>query len=227
MYFKTLANARKAFAWVTDPLMMAGDGLPRDLTNSVGFLKKDVDTLSDCCYFDLVVFKDAKTAEKYVPNKITGWDRISEDFFNAMDVEISQITDLEELNKYKDKFPKLITADNKFDRNYFNTYYLDYFMNQHIPGTEYESGFLSKLGKKIEEKTGASYLFEGGGITVEDNGGLKSIERPLHRINDGVDSKFDIDALSETNDMRVFRFEVTQDINKPVSVVEIGADSKK
>lgn len=45
--------------------------------------------------------------------------------------------------------------------------------------------------------------------------------------NDGVDSKFDIDALSETNDMRVFRFEVTQDINKPVSVVEIGADAKK
>lgn len=45
--------------------------------------------------------------------------------------------------------------------------------------------------------------------------------------NDGVDSKFDIDALSETNDMRVFRFEVTSDTKAPISIVEIGADAKK
>ncbi len=203
--------------------MMAGDGLPRDLTNSVGFLKKDVDTLSDCCYFDLVVFKDAKTAEKYVPNKITGWDRISEDFFNAMDVEISQITDLEELNKYKDKFPKLITADNKFDRNYFNTYYLDYFMNQHIPGTEYESGFLSKLGKKIEEKTGANKLYQGAGITVQDGGGIRSIERAFDKSVAGNDYNFSIDGLESTKDMKIYRFEITSDISKPIKLVESGA----
>ena len=38
MYFKTLANARKDFAWVTDPLMISFEkGIPSELMATVGF----------------------------------------------------------------------------------------------------------------------------------------------------------------------------------------------
>lgn len=38
MYFKTLANARKDFAWVTDPLMISFEkGIPSELMAAVGF----------------------------------------------------------------------------------------------------------------------------------------------------------------------------------------------
>ena len=221
--WKTLASPNKSFAWMTDPLMIAGDGLPRDLTNSVGFLKKDVDSLSDCCYFDLVVFKDAKTAEKYIPNKITGWDRICEDFFNGMDEEIAKVTDPIELEKYKDRFPNLVTDKNTFDRDYFNKNYLDYFMNQHIPGTDYESGLLSKLGKKIEEKTGANKLYQGAGITVQEDGGIRSIERAFDKSIGGTDYNFNIDRLQATGEMKIYRFEITSDTSKPIKILEPGA----
>ncbi len=221
--WKTLASHNKSFAWMTDPLMIAGDGLPRDLTNSVGFLKKDVDSLSDCCYFDLVVFKDAKTAEKYIPNKITGWDRICEDFFNGMDEEIAKITDPIELENYKDRFPNLVTDLNTFNRDYFNKNYLDYFMNQHIPGTEYESGLLSKLGKKIEEKTGANKLYQGAGITVQEDGGIRCIERAFDKSIGGTDYNFNIDRLQATGEIKIYRFEVTSDTSKPIKILEPGA----
>lgn len=40
MYFKTLANARKDFAWVTDPLMISFEkGIPSELMAAVGFTK--------------------------------------------------------------------------------------------------------------------------------------------------------------------------------------------
>lgn len=221
--WKTLASPNKSFAWMTDPLMIAGDGLPRDLTNSVGFLKKDVDSLSDCCYFDLVVFKDAKTAEKYIPNKITGWDRICEDFFNGMDEEIAKITDPIELEKYKDIFPNLVTDFNTFNRDYFNKNYLDYFMNQHIPGTDYELGVKADLGEKIEKITGANKLYQGAGITVQEDGGIRCIERAFDKSIDGTDYNFSIDNLQDTRDMKIYRFEITSDTSKPIKIVEAGA----
>ena len=221
--WKTLASPKKSFAWMTDPLMIAGDGLPRDLTNSVGFLKKDVDSLSDCCYFDLVVFKDAKTAEKYIPNKITGWDRICEDFFNGMDKEIADIVDDPiKLKDYKKQFPNLVTDKNTFDRDYFNKHYLEYFSKEHIPGTEYESGLLSKLGKKIEEKTGANKLYQGAGITVQEDGGIRSIERAFDKSIGGTDYNFNIDRLQATGEMKIYRFEITSDTSKPIKIVEAG-----
>ena len=226
--WKTLASPNKSFAWVTDPLMINFEkGIPSELMDAVGFTKDYAKTDGKLkkVFADFVVFKDSKTAEKYIgSNDIIGWDKILDDFYTAMDKEIQSTSDLDIL---RDTFGELITDSGRFDIDLFKEKYYNYFVNDHVPGTPYPDDIKGILGAKIEEKTGASYLFEGGGITVEDNGGLKSIERPLHRINDGVDSKFDIDALSETNDMRVFRFEVTQDINKPVSVVEIGADSKK
>ena len=221
--WKTLASPKKSFAWMTDPLMIAGDGLPRDLTNSVGFLKKDVDSLSDCCYFDLVVFKDTKTAEKYIPNKITGWDRICEDFFNGMDEEIAKITDPIELEKYKDRFPNLVTDLNTFNRDYFNKNYLDYFMNQHIPGTDYELGVKADLGEKIEKITGANKLYQGAGITVQEDGGIRSIERAFDKSIGGTDYNFNIDRLQATGEMKIYRFEITSDTSKPIKIVEAGA----
>ena len=222
--WKTLASPNKSFAWMTDPLMIAGDGLPRDLTNSVGFLKKDVDSLSDCCYFDLVVFKDAKTAEKYIPNKITGWDRICEDFFNGMDKEIADIVDDPiKLKDYKNQFPNLVTDKNTFDRDYFNKHYLEYFSKEHVPGTEYESGLLSKLGKKIEEKTGANKLYQGAGITVQEDGGIRSIERAFDKSIGGTDYNFNIDRLQATGEMKIYRFEITSDTSKPIKILEPGA----
>ena len=204
-------------------------GFTKDYAKTEGKLEK--------VFADFVIFKDAKTAEKYIgSNDIIGWDKILDDFYTAMDKEVSEAYKLanektlpnkKAFNELKRKFGDLITNSGTFDRDLFNKRYYNYFVNEHVPGTEYEKGIKRTLGKKIEEKTGASYLFEGGGITVEEKGGLKSIERPIHRINDGVDSKFDIDTLSKTNDMRVFRFEVTSDTDAPISLVEIGADAKK
>lgn len=45
----------------------------------------------------------------------------------------------------KSKFPDLITRDSKFNTKVFEEKYLDYFMNQHVPGTMYEDSY-KKLG---------------------------------------------------------------------------------
>ncbi len=77
------------------------------------------------------------------------------------------------------------------------------------------------LGDIIYDFTGASNLFTGSGVTASANG-IENIERGFNNYKG-----FDISEMRDYQNIKIFRFEVTQDINKPVSVVEIGADSKK
>ena len=64
----------------------------------------------------------------------------------------------------------------------FKDKYLDYFMNRHIPGTEYKNEF-KELGNFISQYTGASNLFTGSGVTVSSRG-LENIERGFTRYKD-------------------------------------------
>ena len=61
MYFKTLANARKDFAWVTDPLMISFEkGIPSELMAAVGFTKEYAAEKGklEKVFADFIVFKD-------------------------------------------------------------------------------------------------------------------------------------------------------------------------
>ena len=70
----TFAEQKKPFAWVTDPYVLAGNDLPNDFRRSVGISETEEIIPGDKIWLDLVVFKDADTAKKYVPDKIIDWE---------------------------------------------------------------------------------------------------------------------------------------------------------
>ena len=96
-------------------------------------------------------------------------------------------------------------------------------MNQHIPGTKYELGVKADLGEKIEKITGANKLYQGAGITVQEDGGIRSIERAFDKSIGGTDYNFNIDRLQATGEMKIYRFEITSDTSKPIKILEPGA----
>ena len=79
----------------------------------------------------------------------------------------------------------------------FKDKYLDYFMNRHIPGTEYKEEF-KKLADFIYDYTGASELFTGSGVTVSN-----------------------IAAMRDYRNMKIFRFEVYNDTSKKIKRVYV------
>ena len=210
MYFKTLANARKDFAWVTDPYILAGNDLPNDFLRSVGFPESSMKTsTNDKIWLDLVVFKDADTAKKFIPNEVIDWKRITKELEDGINnANIDQINDL------RLTIPDLITKDNTFNRKLFEEKYLDYFMNQHVPGTKYDDSY-KKLGDIIYDFTGASNLFTGSGIIASANG-IENIERGFNNYKG-----FDISEMRDYQNIKIFRFEVINDASKKIKRVYV------
>ena len=87
-------------------------------------------------------------------------------------------------------------------------------MNRHIPGTEYKKEF-ENLGDFIYDYTGASNLFTGSGVTVSARG-LENIERGFTRYKD-----YNIAAMRDYRNIKIFRFEVHNDTSKKIKRVYI------
>ena len=111
-------------------------------------------------------------------------------------------------------FPDLFTKDNKFNTRLFKDKYLDYFMNWHIPGTEYKKEF-ENLGNFIYDYTGASNLFTGSGVTVSARG-LENIERGFTKYKE-----YNIAAMRDYKNIKIFRFEVYNDTSKKIKRVYV------
>ena len=205
----TFAEQKKPFAWVTDPYVLAGNDLPNDFRRSVGISETEEIIPDDKIWLDLVVFKDADTAKKYVPDKIIDWEMITKELENVLN-NANEDT----LENLISDFPDLFTKDNKFNIQLFKDKYLDYFMNQHIPGTEYKKEF-KKLADFIYDYTGASELFTGSGVTVSARG-LENIERGFTRYKD-----YNIAAMRDYRNIKIFRFEVHNDTSKKIKRVYI------
>ena len=130
----TFAEQKKSFAWVTDPYVLAGNDLPNDFRRSVGISETEKITPGDKIWLDLVVFKDADTAKKYVPDKVIDWEMITKELEtvvnNGSEKGIKEFTDL------KHSIPKLFKENNKFDTQFFKDKYLDYFMNRHVDSVQ-------------------------------------------------------------------------------------------
>ena len=205
----TFAEQSKPFAWVTDPYVLAGNDLPNDFRRSVGISETEEIIPDDKIWLDLVVFKDADTAKKYVPDKIIDWEMITKE----LETVINNANE-DTLENLISDFPDLFTKDNKFNIQLFKDKYLDYFMNQHIPGTEYKEEF-KKLTDFIYDYTGASELFTGSGVTVSARG-LENIERGFTRYKE-----YNIAAMRDYRNMKIFRFEVHNDTSKKIKRVYV------
>ena len=114
----------------------------------------------------------------------------------------------------KSKFPDLITRDSKFNTKVFEEKYLDYFMNQHVPGTKYSTEY-AELGNYIYDYTGASDLFTGSGVTASANG-IENIERGFNNYKD-----FEISEIRDYKNIKIFRFEVVNDISQKIKRVYV------
>lgn len=205
----TFAEQKKPFAWVTDPYVLAGNDLPNDFRRSVGISETEEIIPDDKIWLDLVVFKDADTAKKYVPDKVIDWEMITKELETVVNNGSEKgIKDLKSLKL------GLLTNENKFNTRLFKDKYLDYFMNQHIPGTEYKKEF-KKLADFIYDYTGASELFTGSGVTVSSRG-LENIERGFTRYKD-----YNIAAMRDYKNIKIFRFEVYNDTSKKIKRVYV------
>lgn len=207
---KTFAQQAKTFAWVTDPYILAGNDLPNDFLRSVGFPENSMKTsTNDKIWLDLVVFKDVDTAKKFIPDEVIDWKRITKELEDGINnANIDQINDL------RTTIPDLITKDNTFNRKLFEEKYLDYFMNQHVPGTKYKIEF-EDLGNIIYDYTGASDLFTGSGVTASANG-IENIERGFNNYKG-----FDISEMRDYRNIKIFRFEVINDASKKIKRVYV------
>ena len=228
----TLASPGKDFAWVTDPYILAGKNLPEDFMNSVGFTKSYINEVGDDrVFFDVIVFKDAKTAESIVPNQVTDWNVISDSFVKNIDVYLNKLkssTKPEEIVKFdmiKSNLKDLINSDGVFNKDLFLKKYLNYYVNEHLPGTPYQDGVFSDLGELIETITGASNLYGSGGITISENG-LENIERAFYNF-DNYQIK---QMMHDESAMKIYRYEIVKDISVrsdnsvKVNAVKIGGN---
>lgn len=205
----TFAEQKKPFAWVTDPYVLAGNDFPNDFRRSVGISETEEIIPGDKIWLDLVVFKDADTAKKYVPDKVIDWEMITKELENVLNNADSKI-----IKKAKSLIPELLTNEYKFNTRLFKDKYLDYFMNRHIPGTAYKKEF-ENLGDFISQYTGASNLFTGSGVTVSARG-LENIERGFTRYKE-----YNIAAMRDYKNIKIFRFEVYNDTSKKIKRVYV------
>lgn len=114
----------------------------------------------------------------------------------------------------KSNFPDLITRDSKFNTKVFEEKYLDYFMNQHVPGTKYSTEY-AELGNYIYDYTGVSDLFTGSGVTASANG-IENIERGFNNYKD-----FEIAKMRDYRNIKIFRFEVVNDTSERIKRVYV------
>ena len=121
---------------------------------------------------------------------------------------------IDQINDLRLTIPDLITKDNTFNGKLFEEKYLDYFMNQHVPGTKYDDSY-KKLGDIIYDFTGASNLFTGSGITASANG-IENIERGFNNYKG-----FDISEMRDYRNIKIFRFEVINDASKKIKRVYV------
>ena len=209
---ETFAAPNKPFAWVTDPYVLVGNDLPNNFLRSVGFPEKSMKTSeNDKIWIDLVVFKDADTANKFIPDEVIDWKRITQELENGINRE-DKVT----LYDLQSKFPDLITKDLKFNTKVFEEKYLDYFSIKHVPGTKYEDKYV-KLGDIIYDYTGASGLFTGSGVTASANG-LENIERGFNSY-----MNYKIPEMKDYKNIKIFRFEIQNKVSdiKRVYVKEV------
>ncbi|MBR4261521.1 MAG: hypothetical protein IKQ33_06215, partial [Clostridia bacterium] len=207
---KTFAQQSKPFAWVTDPYILAGNDLPNDFLHSVGFPETSMKTgANDKIWLDLVVFKDADTTKKFIPDEVIDWKRITKELENGINNTHSK-----DLSRFQAMFPDLINKENKFNTKIFEEQYLDYFMNQHVPGTKYSTEY-AELGNYIYDYTGASDLFTGSGVTASANG-IENIERGFNNYKD-----FEISEIRDYKNIKIFRFEVVNDISQKIKRVYV------
>jgi len=171
-----------------------------------------------------------ETAEKVIPNTVTTWERISEDFLNTVDTKLEWLK-TNKPNDYDDYIKGLgdlfDKSSGKFNKSLFKSDYLEYFSKEHIPGTPYKTGKETILGTLIDNCTGASYLFGGGGVTISENG-LENIERAFNKFDD-----FKIKKMNEKElDMKIYRLEIVSDgtvrpdRTTEIKKVRIGAEKK-
>ena len=114
----TFAEQSKPFAWVTDPYVLAGNDLPNDFRRSVGISETEEIIPDDKIWLDLVVFKDADTAKKYVPDKIIDWEMITKELETVINTGSEKgIKDLKSLKL------GLLTNENKFNTRLFKDKY--------------------------------------------------------------------------------------------------------
>lgn len=206
----TFAQHSKPFAWVTDPYILAGNDLPNDFLHSVGFPETSMKTgANDKIWLDLVVFKDADTTKKFIPDEVIDWKRITKELENGINNTHSK-----DLSRFQAMFPDLINKENKFNTKVFEEKYLDYFMNQHVPGTKYSTEY-AELGNYIYDYTGASDLFTGSGVTASANG-IENIERGFNNYKD-----FEISEIRDYKNIKIFRFEVVNDTSKRIKRVYV------
>lgn len=76
------------------------------------------------------------------------------------------------------------------------------------------------LGDIIYDFTGASNLFTGSGITASANG-IENIERGFNNYKD-----FEIAKMRDYKNIKIFRFEVVNDISKKIKRVYVKEVNK-
>ena len=70
MYFKTLAHARKDFAWVTDPYILMGKGEIKELMDSYDDAVK-----AEKLYMDVIIFDKPENVKKLIEPQIIDWNK--------------------------------------------------------------------------------------------------------------------------------------------------------
>lgn len=206
----TFAAPDKPFAWVTDPYIMAGKGMPDDFMRAVGYDESAMG--KDNIYLDIVLFKDDAAAKKIVPDKVIDWDEIKDKFVDRFEGDL-KTKDTDDIKYLKITYPGLIENDNKINKIILENNYFSYFRD-HLAGSSFSSN-LKKMSDLIYKYTGTSNLFAGSGVTVNERG-LGNIER-AYLNSDG----FDISKMRDYRNVKIFRFEVKNDLGSGVKRVYI------
>jgi hypothetical protein len=206
----TFAAPDKPFAWVTDPYIMAGKRMPDDFMRAVGYNESVMG--KENIYLDIVLFKDSSTAEKFVPDKVIDWDEIKEKFVEGINKTLSS-GNKKAVEKINTVIPDLIT-DNKIDEAVLEKNYFTYFRNR-LAGRNLPTGNLKDMENLIYDYTGASNLFAGSGVTINEQG-LGNIERAYLNSNE-----FNISKMRDYRNVKIFRFEVKNDTESGVKRIYI------
>lgn len=72
--FKTLAHARKDFAWVTDPYILMGKGEIKELMEGIGYSYDDA-VKAEKLYMDVIIFDKPENVKKLIEPQIIDWNK--------------------------------------------------------------------------------------------------------------------------------------------------------
>ena len=221
--WNTLANSSKGFAWVTDPVMLAGTRTPKAFQEAVGFTRSDIIgnlNKGGETYIDLIAINKSAVS-KYVDRSIIDWSRLENDFekamsaMDALDPKTGMI--LEDFKDLQRTYPGLFFPNGTkvgINRTVLESNYMQY-LKKAKPG----EGGLEALGLPAEQtnnlksffndmftpKTGANNLFSSRGIVLDPEGGLSAREFAFNNTAD----KFKINDLNMRGDIQIRRFKLT------------------